>query len=66
MFIEEDDNDINTTSTEEEHDPDREYDVECVLAEQQDADGRIHYLIKWEGYALYDWYISLTLDQNLS
>jgi hypothetical protein len=55
VFAEVSDNEsINTTTTEEDYDPDKEYDVECVLAEQLSDDGQMYYLIKWEGYPLYD------------
>ena len=50
-----DEGSINTiTTAASENDPDREYAVEKILAEQLSADGKtMHYLLKWEGYPLY-------------
>ena len=49
-----DDDSLNTTSTpESDGGYDKEYDVETILAEQMGTDGKMHYLLKWEGYPLY-------------
>ena len=58
---------INKTTTEEDYDPDKEYDVECVLAEELSDDGQMYYLLKWEGYPLYDctWETKRTITHDI-
>lgn len=47
-----DDVSITSTPPSSEHEPDHEFNVEEILAEKK-IDGKIHHLVKWEGYALY-------------
>lgn len=55
MFLEDSESDgsINTTTTAESQDSDKEYNIEHILSEIQDEAGELQYLIKWEGYPLY-------------
>jgi chromo domain-containing protein 1 len=50
---EDDEDSISITSTQEsETNEDKSYVVDRILAEQDDGEGNIFYLIKWEGYRL--------------
>lgn len=50
-----DDDDISLTSTiPEEHDPDEEFEVEEILAEDKSPNGKMYYLIKWAGFPLHE------------
>lgn len=56
LFLEDSDSEgsINTTTTANTDDSDKEYKIELILAETQDeVTGALQYLIKWEGYPLY-------------
>ncbi|KAK4133283.1 hypothetical protein BT67DRAFT_62332 [Trichocladium antarcticum] len=51
---ESDDNISLTSSLSDHHDPDEEYEVECILAEEpNDEDGMRYYLVKWTGFPLH-------------
>jgi chromo domain-containing protein 1 len=49
-----DDDNISLTSTVSGHDPDEEFEVESILAEQQIPDGTTYYLVEWAGFQLHE------------
>ncbi|GAB1313345.1 Chromo domain-containing protein [Madurella fahalii] len=51
---ESDDDTISLTSTVSGHDPDREYEVEDILAEAPNEHGVMHYLVDWTGFPLHE------------
>ncbi|KAK1777940.1 hypothetical protein QBC45DRAFT_433896 [Copromyces sp. CBS 386.78] len=52
--VEDEDDSISLASTVSvQHDPDEEFEVEDILCETSDEDGKSTYLVKWERYPLY-------------
>ncbi|KAK3304303.1 uncharacterized protein B0T15DRAFT_512472 [Chaetomium strumarium] len=49
-----DDDNISLTSTVAGHDPDQEFEVENILAEQKIQDGTTYYLVEWAGFQLHE------------
>ncbi|KXX80672.1 Chromo domain-containing protein 1 [Madurella mycetomatis] len=51
---ESDDDSISLTSTVSGHDPEKEYEVEDILAEAPNENGVMHYLVDWSGFELHE------------